>query len=225
LRDASSPSRTLCVVASQTQSEQPLADRSVLVIGAGALGVACISHLARAGTGRLGIVDPKPELAEVVASRLGAADDAVLAEPYPARFEAANAAAIVAGADVVVDCTSDPDVHHAASDACISQAVPLVVAGITDGRAWLTAITRDSGCWSCVEEHVGEGPGRAPEALEGAIGSLAALEAIKLIEGVGAPVAGRVLVLDGAAGTSQELAAPRREGCPSCARARSEAVA
>jgi molybdopterin/thiamine biosynthesis adenylyltransferase len=212
-------------VGEQTQAEQPLAGRSLLVIGAGALGVACISHLARAGAGRVGIVDAKPELADVVASRLGAADDEVLAESYPARFEAANAQPIVAGASVVVDCTSDTGVHHAASDACIAQAVPLVVAGITEGRAWLTAITPDSGCWACVEEHVGEGAGRAPEALEGAIGSLAALEAIKLIEGVGAPVAGRVLFLDGVAGTSHEQAAPRREGCPSCARARSEAVA
>jgi molybdopterin/thiamine biosynthesis adenylyltransferase len=212
-------------VAAQTQFEQPLAGRSVLVIGAGALGVSCMSQLARAGAGRLGIVDSKPELAELVASRLGAADDTVLAEPYPARFEAANAQAIVADASVVVDCTSDADVHHAASDACIAGAVPLVVAGVTDGRAWLTAITPDSGCWSCVEEHVGGGTGPAPESLEGAVGALAALEAIKLIEGVGAPLAGRVLVLDGVAGSAQELAAPRREGCPSCARARSEAVA
>jgi molybdopterin/thiamine biosynthesis adenylyltransferase len=195
------------------------------VIGAGALGVSCISHIARAGAGTLGIVDPKPELAELVAARLSSADDAVLPQAYPARFEAANAQGIIAGASVVIDCTSEPDVHHAASDACIAQSVPLVVAGITDGRAWLTAITPDSGCWSCVEEHVGEGTGRAPEALEGAIGALAALEATKLIEGVGAPVAGRVLVLDGVAGSAHELAAPRREGCPSCARARSEAVA
>jgi molybdopterin/thiamine biosynthesis adenylyltransferase len=184
-----------------------------------------MSHLARAGAGRLGIVDPKPELAELVAARLGGAEGDVLAEPYPARFEAANAQAIVAGASVVIDCTSDFSVHHAASDACIALTVPLVVAGITEGRGWLTAITPDSGCWSCVEEHVGEGSGRAPEALKGAIGALAALEAIKLIEGVGAPVAGRVLVLDGVAGSAQELAAPRREGCPSCARARSETMA
>jgi len=190
---------------------------SVLVVGAGALGSPAAAALATAGVARLGIVDP--EHAEAVAGRLGGLHPRTIVEQYPAFLERANAAAIATGHDVVVVCTNDDAARLAANDAALALGIPLVAAGTVDWRGWLTCVRPgESACLRCAATELpvgGEGPVPAP--LAAAVGSLAALEAGKLLSGEGAPLVDRVLVLDGLAPSARALRTRRRDDCSSCA--------
>jgi molybdopterin/thiamine biosynthesis adenylyltransferase len=190
---------------------------SALVVGAGALGSSAAAGLAASGVARLGVVDP--EHAEPVARRLGGLHPRTIAEPYPALLERANAAAIVAGHDVVIECTNDGAARLAANDACLVLGVPLVAAGTGGWRGWLTCVRPgESACLHCAAAELLEpGEGSVPAPLAAAVGSLAALEAGKLLRGDGVPLLDRVLVLDALAQSARELQTRRRADCPSCA--------
>jgi adenylyltransferase/sulfurtransferase len=208
----------------ETRFDREFDDPTLLVVGAGAIGSAAAAGLAEAGCRRLGIVDPELEerRAERLAGRLGSRHPDLHADPYPALLEAANAEAIVTGHDLVVDCTNDGDARLAANAACLALNVPLVVAGSSGGRASLTAVVPGEGpCWRCAQQadDALRGGERRPAvaAVASAAGSLAALEAIKLLKGTGVSLAGRVLVLDGLEGEAWQVEVERRDDCPVCA--------
>lgn len=143
---------------------------SAIVVGAGGLGSAAATHLVGAGIGQLGVVDSEPVTAESLrraplqwtsdagasragsaASKLGLMTPDALVEPYPVRLEPVNAAAIVAGADLVVDCSGTEETRDLVVRACVQEGVPLVTGGV----AWLAArvvATRpgETACWRCV---------------------------------------------------------------------------
>ena len=126
-----------------------LAEASVLVIGAGALGSPVAMYLAGAGVGRLGIVDDDvvelsnlhrqllhftPDVgvpkAESAVAKLRFLNPDVIVEPYQMRVDAANAAAVVEGQDLVVDCSDAFATRYAVNAACCAAGVALVEAGV-----------------------------------------------------------------------------------------------
>lgn len=128
-----------------TQASERLRAADVMVIGAGPLGAPAAGYLAAAGVGRLGIVDGEtvsdadlrgallhfaPDLganrAESLAAKLGLLNPRILVEPYPAEVDAANAAALVAGRDAVVDCSGDAATAALLREACSAAEVPLI---------------------------------------------------------------------------------------------------
>ena len=130
-------------------AQERLRGASALVVGAGALGSPVLLYLVAAGVGRVGIVDSDrvelsnlhrqplhftPDVgrlkAENAAAKLAFLNPEVQLEPYPVRLEDANAEAIVAGADVVVDCSDSFDTRYLVNDACCAQGVALVEAGV-----------------------------------------------------------------------------------------------
>jgi molybdopterin/thiamine biosynthesis adenylyltransferase len=189
---------------------------SALVVGAGALGASAAAGLAAAGVARLGVVDP--EHAEPVARRLGSLHPGTIAEQYPALLEHANAEAIAAGHDLVIECTNDGVARMAANDACLALGIPLVAAGTGGWRGWLTCVrSGESACLRCASGELPErGEDSVPASLATAVGSLAALEACKLLRGDGMPLLDRVLVLDALVQSTRELPTGRRADCPSC---------
>jgi adenylyltransferase/sulfurtransferase len=118
----------------------------VVTVGAGAIGGALAMQLAAAGVLRLGIVDgaaidehdlggqtahftPDCEAgkADAVAHKIGLLDPQVHCDPFPAYVDQQNAAAIVAGADLVADCTRDGATTLRLASACAQASTPLLV--------------------------------------------------------------------------------------------------
>jgi molybdopterin-synthase adenylyltransferase len=217
-------------------------EAGVLVIGAGALGAPVALYLAGAGVGRIGILDDDevelsnlhrqllhftPDLgvpkAESAAAKLRYLNPDVVAEPYQVRASAENAAALVEGQDLVVDCSDSFATRYAINAACCAARVPLVEAGVL-GMAGLVMSIKPgrTACYRCafpVE------PVDAPRCADagvlgpaaGVIGSLQALEALKLLTGVAPAIADGFLQVDLAGAEFLRVNTSRRPDCPDCA--------
>jgi len=224
-------------------AQERLRGARAIVVGAGALGSPVAQYLAGAGVGQLGIVDGDsvelsnlhrqplhftPDIgagkAESAAAKLTLLNPEVVVEAYPAVLSPQNAAAIVMGADVVVDCTDSFEARYAVNDACCAEGVDLVEAGLVafDGLV-LSIRPGRSACYRCAF------PDAPPEdarrscreagvlgAMAGIVGSIQALEALKLLSGVGEPLLDRILQLDGHSMAQTLVATSRRAGCLAC---------
>ena len=236
-------SRQLVMHGWSGEAQERLRGASAIVVGAGALGVPAAAYLAGAGIGRLGIVDDDrvelsnlhrqplfftPEVgqpkAENLAMKLGVLNPEVAVEPYPVRLDEQNARAIVMGADVVVDCSDSFATRYTVNDACCAERVPLVEAGVLALTGLVMAIRPgESACYRCAFP-VPPPEGSVPScreagilgAVAGVVGSLQALEAIKLVTGVGEPLLDRMLQLDGAALEPVVVGTARRADCAAC---------
>ncbi|NBB15079.1 molybdopterin biosynthesis protein MoeB, partial [Caulobacter sp. SLTY] len=156
---------------------------------------------------------------QAAAERLEGLNPHVTTRAAPA-VTGANAAEIVAGHDLVLDGTDNFETRLLVSDACLAAGVPLVTGAI--GR-WTGQVGVFAGkpCYRCL---VPEVPPDAETcvavgvvgALAGVIGSMMALEAVKLLAGAGQPLAGRLLIYDGLAGESRTVKVGADPACPAC---------
>ncbi|MGV8854614.1 MAG: HesA/MoeB/ThiF family protein [Devosia sp.] len=202
--------------------QQALKAARVLVVGAGGLGSPVIAYLAGAGIGTLGIVEPdlvslsnlqrqvihttagigtgKAASAESFARAL---NPQVTVAAHAVALTRDNAAGIMADYDVVLDGTDNLVTRRAVAEAARQLAIPLVSGAVSmfDGQvsvfapggpdfaALYPAEASDDDLPSCEATGI-LGP------LTGVIGTLMAMEAIKLITGIGEPLIGRVLTYD-----------------------------
>jgi adenylyltransferase/sulfurtransferase len=224
--------------------QERLKAASVVVVGAGALGSPVGQYLAAAGVGRIGVVDDDavelsnlnrqplhftPDVSLLKADnaqlKLGALNPEVMVEAFPARLDEQNARAIMLGADLVVDCSDSFATRYAVNDACCSERIPLVEAGVLGfGGLVLSIRPGESACYRCAFP-VEPAPGSVPScreagvlgAMAGVVGSIQALEALKLLSGVGDPLTDRILQVDGASLEFTLVATERRPDCPACA--------
>jgi molybdopterin/thiamine biosynthesis adenylyltransferase len=229
-------SRQLVLPEWSEAAQRAVGAASVLVVGAGALGSPVATYLAGAGVGRLGIVDDgdvelsnlhrqhlhfTPDLgvakAQSAASKLRFLNPDIVVEPYQAAF----APAMVEGQDLVVDCTDSFVARYAVNAACCAAGVPLVEAGVVGLTGLVMAIRPgDTACYRCAFPHE---PADAPSCAEagvlgpaaGVIGSLQALEALKLLAGLPA-LTGAFLQVDLAALDVLRVTVKRRADCPDC---------
>jgi molybdopterin/thiamine biosynthesis adenylyltransferase len=229
-------SRQLVLPEWSEAAQRRLAAASVLVVGAGALGSPVATYLAGAGVGRLGIVDDgdvelsnlhrqhlhfTPDLgvpkAHSAASKLKFLNPDIVVEPYQAAF----APAMVEGQDLVVDCTDSFAVRYAVNAACCAAGVPLVEAGVVGMTGLVMAIRPGrTACYRCAFPRE---PVDSPSCAEagvlgpaaGVIGSLQALEALKLLAGLPA-LTDAFLQFDLAALDVLRVAVRRRDDCPDC---------
>ena len=218
-------------------AQRALASASVLVIGAGALGSPVATYLAGAGVGRLGIVDDgdvelsnlhrqhlhfTPDVgvakARSAAAKLAFLNPDIVVEPYQAPF----APAMVEGQDLVVDCTDSFAARYAVNAACCAAGVALVEAGVVGLIGLVMAIRPgETACYRCAFPTE---PVDAPNCAEagvlgpaaGVVGSLQALEALKLLAGLPA-LTDAFLQLDLATLDVLRVSVARRAGCPDCA--------
>jgi len=218
-----------------------LAEASVLVIGAGALGGPVSLYLAGAGVGRMGIVDDDavelsnlhrqplhftPDVgvpkAESAAAKLRFLNPDALIEPYQVRVEAANAPALVEGQSLVVDCSDSFATRYAVNAACCAARVPLVEAGVLGMSGMVMSIKPGrTACYRCAFPAA---PTDAPSCADagvlgpaaGVIGSLQAMEALKLLTGVAPAITGAFLQVDLATAELLRVRVSRRADCPDC---------
>jgi adenylyltransferase/sulfurtransferase len=215
---------------------------SVLVIGAGGLGSPAALYLAAAGVGTLGIVDfDRVELSNLqrqvlfdtdvlgaskaasASERLARLNPDIRVHAHDCRVSAANLPGLLADYDVVIDGTDRLAVRYLINDACVLHGKPLVSAAIHrfEGQA-MTYVPGHSPCYRCLYPSNAEDlvPSCATAGvlgvLPGVMGSLQATEAIKLLLGIGEPLAGRLLVYDALDLRFQEFRFSRRADCAVC---------
>jgi adenylyltransferase/sulfurtransferase len=226
-------------------AQERLRSAGALVVGAGALGSPVALYLVGAGVGSVGIVDdgdvelsnlhrqplhftPDLGLPKVTSAavKLRALNPEVQVEEYRVRLDEGNARALVAGASVVVDCSDSFDTRYAVNDACCAEGVALVSGAVLGfGGQVMTIVPGRSACYRCAFD-TPPPPGSVPScreagvlgAMAGVVGSIQALEALKLLAGVGSPLLDRILHVDGLSMEHTLVSTERREGCPSCVR-------
>jgi molybdopterin/thiamine biosynthesis adenylyltransferase len=219
--------------------QQKLRRARVLIVGAGGLGSPAALYLAAAGVGVIGLADPDvvslsnlqrqvlyaaadvgaPKI-QRAAERLAALNPNVQVEPHAVAVSDENAAALVRRYDLVLDGTDDFPVRFAVNAACVAEGRTLVSGAV--GR-WSGQVGVFSGrpCYRCL---VGAPPPDAETcaavgvvgALTGVIGSMMAVEAIKLITGAGEPLAGRLLLYDALAAEARTSRIAADPACPTC---------
>jgi molybdopterin/thiamine biosynthesis adenylyltransferase len=236
-------SRQLVLPEWSEAAQLALRGASVLVVGAGALGSPVAVYLAGAGAGRLGIVDDDdvelsnlhrqplhftPDVgvpkAQSAAAKLRFLAPDTLVDPYRVRLEPGNAAALVAGHDLVVDCSDSFATRYAVNAACCAARVPLVEGGVLGTSGLVMAIRPgESACYRCAFPDAPP-PGSTPSCAEagvlgpaaGVIGSLQALEALRLLTGFQPPALDSFLQVDLGGASFLRVAVRRRPDCPDC---------
>jgi molybdopterin-synthase adenylyltransferase len=236
-------SRQLVLPEWSEAAQLALRSASVLVIGAGALGSPVAAYLAGAGVGRLGLVDDDdvelsnlhrqhlhftPDLgvakAESAAAKLRFLNPDVLVEAYRVRLDPDSAPGLVAGHDLVVDCSDSFATRYAVNAACCAAGVSLVEGGVLGTSGLVMAIRPgESACYRCAFP-APPPPGSAPSCAEvgvlgpaaGVIGSLQALEALKLLTGFQPPALDGFLQVDLADPALLRVTVRRRPDCPDC---------
>jgi adenylyltransferase/sulfurtransferase len=244
-REVERYSRQLVLPEWSGEIQERLRDASAVVVGAGALGSPAATYLAAAGVGRIGVVDSDvidlsnlarqflhftPDVgaqkAESAAQKLGLINTDVTIEPYPVRLDEGNAEAIVMGADLVLDCSDSFETRYLVNDACCSQRVALVEAGVLGFGGMVMAIRPgSSACYRCAFPKPPPA-GSVPSCREagvlgpvaGMLGSLQALEGLKLLTGVGEPPGDLIVQFDGLTLQQTLIRTSRRDGCAACAR-------
>ena len=234
-------SRQLVLEGWGAAEQRRLRDASVLVVGAGALGSPVAAYLAGAGVGRLGIVDGDdvelsnlhrqflhltPEIGQPKAhgavGKLQLLNPDVMIEPYQVHLDADNAEGLVVGHDLVVDCSDAFATRYTVNRACCVSGQWLVEGGVAGLSGMVMSIRPgSSACYRCAFPSA---PQDAPSCAQagvlgpaaGVIGSLMALEAIKLLAGLDGALLDAFLQVDLAAGTFLRVGTSRRALCRDC---------
>ena len=215
----------------------------VLTIGTGGLGAPLGLYLAAAGVGHLGLVDfdvvdssnlqrqvtfttadvgkPKSEAAK---ARLSALNPAIEIVSYETRLTSDNALELFRDYDIIVDGTDNFPTRFLVNDACVLLGKPNVYGSIFRFEGQATVFGYPGGpCYRCLYPEPPP-PGLVPSCAEGGVlgvlpgivGSIQAMETIKLILGTGEPLVGRLLLFDALAMRFRELKLKKNPDCPLC---------
>lgn len=223
--------------------QERLREARVLVVGAGGLGSPAALYLAAAGVGKLGLVDP--DVVDVTnlqrqilhgtagidtlkvesgRSRLEDVNPHVEVVTHPVRLTSENALEILQGYDVVLDGCDNFPTRYLVNDACVLAGKPNVYGSVYRWEGQLSIFAAADGpCYRCLFRDPPP-PGLIPNcaeagvfgALPGVIGAGQAMEAIKLVMGVGEPLIGRLQIFDSLSQRWRELEVRRDPACPVC---------
>lgn len=224
------------------EGQKKLLGARVLLVGAGALGSPAALYLAAAGVGTLGIVDSdQVELSNLhrqllhhthdIGREKVASAQSILADvnpgiqvmPHAVRLNGQNALELVSGYDMVVDGSDNFPTKYLVNDACVLSGKPNVQAGILHFLGRVTVFLPGKGCYRCLYP-TPPPAGLVPTCDEvgvlgvvpGVIGLIQATEVIKLILGVGQPLAGRMLYYDALTLKFKEARLQRNPACALC---------
>lgn len=225
------------------EGQEKLLAAKVLIVGVGGLGSPAALYLAASGVGSLTLADlddvelsnlqrqivhttaslgrPKPESARQTLAQI---NPDVEVRTICERMTLAQLEAEARRADVVVDCTDNFEVRYAINDACVKTRTPLVSGAAVrlEGQLMVIDPTRpDKPCYRCLYDNAGETElncattGIAAPVV-GAIGTLQALETLKLIIGLGESLAGYLLTFDAKYMDWRKLKLPKNPDCATC---------
>lgn len=236
-------SRQILLPQIDIEGQQRLLDGSVAVFGLGGLGSPVAMYLAAAGVGRLVLVDfdvveisnlqrqiihttgdlqrPKVESAR---DRVRALNPDTRIDLINERLDDAGLDDAISGVDVVIDGTDNFTTRFAVNRACFRQHKPLVSGAAIRFEGQVSVYhpgREDSPCYQCLYRNVEEVAQTCAETgvvapLLGIIGSVQALEALKILAGVGTDLTGRLLLLDALSMEWQQMRFKRDPKCAVC---------
>lgn len=224
-----------------------LAGSQVVVVGLGALGCVSADLLARAGVGRLRLVDrdvvelvnlqrqilyseadlDRPK-AEAAADRLRAVNASIEIEAVAKDLHAATVDAVLRGADLVVDGTDNLETRYLLNEAILDAHIPFVYGGAVGTFGMVFAIrSPETACFRCLNPRT-PAPGTLPtcetagilNAVSAQVGAIQAGEALRLI--VGEAPSGDLMVVDGWRPEIQRVRVARRGDCTACVKGERE---
>ena len=214
----------------------------ILVVGAGGLGCPLVLYLAAAGIGTIGLVDDDAvELSnlqrqvghttarigtpkvESLAASVAALNHGTRMELHPTRLGVANAAALMAGYDLVCDASDNFATRFLLNDACVLARKTLVSAAVLRFDGQLATFKPGGPCYRCLHP-APPPPGTVASCAEvgvlgavtGVLGSLQAAEVLKEVLGVGDSLSGRLLIWDALGARFHTVHLPRDPACPAC---------
>jgi molybdopterin/thiamine biosynthesis adenylyltransferase/rhodanese-related sulfurtransferase len=237
-------SRHLIMPEVTLEGQKKLKAASVLCIGTGGLGSPIALYLAAAGVGRLGLVDPDVVdfsnlqrqilhgTEDVGRKKLNSARDSIKAvnpnvqvDLHDCLFRSDNAWQLVQDYDIVIDGTDNFPTRYLSNDVCVLARKPNVYGSIFRFEGQVTVFAPHLGgpCYRCMFPEPPP-PGMVPSCAEGgvlgvlpgAIGTLQAIEAIKLILGIGDSLLGRLVSFDALKLRFREFKVRKDPGCPIC---------
>lgn len=224
--------------------QKRLKDAKVLVIGAGGLGSPALMYLAAAGVGTIGVVDddvvdnsnlqrqvihqdqaigmPKVHSA---AEMMRAQNPFVTVLPYERRLSEKDAVDLIADFDLVLDGTDNFNTRYLVNRVCVAQGKPLISGALSqwEGQVSVFDPKNDAPCYQCIFPDA-PAAGLAPSCAEagvigplpGVIGSMMAVEAIKVITRAGSVLRGEMMIYDALYGETRKIQLKRRPDCPVC---------
>jgi len=226
------------------EGQRRLKSAAVLCIGVGGLGSPAVIYLAAAGVGRIGLVDADTVevsnlqrqilhgTSDVGRGKLESARDRirevnphVSVELHETVFAAENAMRIAGGYDVIVDGTDNFPTRYLSNDVCVLLKLPNVYGSVYrfEGQCAVFAPHLAGGCYRCMLPEPPP-PGSVPSCAEGGvlgvlpgmIGTMQAIETVKLILGAGETLAGRLVHFDALKLKFREFKLRRDPECPVC---------
>ncbi|ORU90472.1 MAG: molybdopterin-synthase adenylyltransferase MoeB [Cycloclasticus sp. symbiont of Poecilosclerida sp. M] len=236
-------SRQIMLPAIDIEGQQALLDSRALIIGMGGLGSPVGLYLAAAGVGHLVISDfdevdlsnlqrqiahstdsigmPKVESAKQTFAGI---NPLIEITAINEKLEGEALLEQVHEADVVVDCCDNFDTRFAVNDACVAAKTPLVSGAAIRFEGQVSVFdSRDESCpcYNCLYPRDGATAQTCSEngviaPITGIVGSMQALETIKVLTGAGEPMKGRVLLMDGLSMDWQTMQLPRNPKCSTC---------
>ncbi|WP_183142172.1 molybdopterin-synthase adenylyltransferase MoeB [Pseudomonas cichorii] len=218
-----------------------------LIVGLGGLGSPVALYLAAAGVGELHLADfDSVDLTNLqrqiihdsqsvgqtkvdsAMARLAAINPEVTLVAHRAALDTDSLSAAVQAVDLVLDCSDNFSTREAVNAACVAAGKPLVSGAAIRLEGQLSVFDprrAESPCYHCLYGHGSEAELTCSEAgvigpLVGLVGSLQALEALKLLAGFGEPLVGRLLLIDALTSRFRELKVKRDPACGVCGTAR-----
>jgi len=224
--------------------QKRLKSSSVLVVGAGGLGSPVLQYLGASGIGTIGVIDddivensnlarqvihndadigmPKVFSAEAA---IRAQNPFVTVKPFNRRLTAEIADALLADFDLVIDGSDNATTRYEVNAAAHKARIPLISGAISqwEGQVTVFDTARGSACYQCVFPEPAAA-GLAPSCAEagvvgplpGVIGTMMAVEAIKILSGAGSPLLGQMLIYDAQDAEVRKIALSPKPDCPIC---------
>ena len=224
------------------EGQEALKEARVLVVGVGGLGCAATQYLAGAGVGHLTLLDfdtvsvsnlqrqtlhsdatvgqPKVLSARDALARI---NPYIAITPVNALLDESEIHTLITEHDLVLDCTDNVSIRNQLNAGCFAARVPLVSGAAIRMEGQITVFTYQEGepCYRCLSRLFGENALTCVEAgvmapLIGVIGSLQAMEAIKLLANYGKPASGKIVMYDAMTCQFREMKLMRNPTCGVC---------
>jgi molybdopterin/thiamine biosynthesis adenylyltransferase len=224
--------------------QKALRDASVLVVGAGGLGAPALQYLAAAGVGTIGVIDDdvvdngnlqrqvihrddaigQPKVQSAQAAML-AQNPYITVRPYQRRLNADVAVDLFSDYDIILDGSDNFDTRYLCNRVAVDLGLPLVSGALAQWEGQISVFdpARGAPCYCCIfpkapAAHLAPSCSEAGVIgpLPGVIGSMMAVETVKLITGAGAPLRGAMLIYDALYGETRRISLSPRGDCPVC---------